>query len=170
MLVRSLLSAGVDTTVTGIGNALWCLATNPDQYALLREDASLVRPAFEEVLRFTSPVSAFCRTANQDTEVSGLFIPEGSKILCMLGAANLDEDKWPEAHRFKVARRPTGHLAFGVGIHGCVGQTVARAESEAVLSVLREKVGKIELAGEPVWQANNAMHLLKSLPITITPA
>ncbi|MDB5569484.1 MAG: cytochrome [Hyphomicrobiales bacterium] len=170
MLVRSLLSAGVDTTVTGIGSALWCLATNPDQYALLRADASLVRPAFEEVLRFTSPVSAFCRTANQDTEVSGLFIPEGSKILCMLGAANLDENKWPEAHRFKVARKPTGHLAFGVGIHGCVGQTVARAESEAVLSVLREKVATIELAGEPVWQANNSMHLLKSLPIRITRA
>lgn len=170
MLVRSLLSAGVDTTVTGIGSALWCFATNPGEYAKLRADASLVKPAFEETLRYTSPVSAFCRTANQDTEVSGLRIREGEKILCMLGAANLDEAKWPEAHRFKVDRKPTGHLAFGVGIHGCVGQTVARAEVEAVIAALRERVGSIELAGEAVWQPNNSMHLLKSLPITIRPA
>ncbi|HEY8578890.1 MAG TPA: cytochrome P450, partial [Beijerinckiaceae bacterium] len=170
MLVRSLLSAGVDTTVTGIGSALWCFATNPGEYAKLRADEGLVKPAFEEVLRFTSPVSAFCRTANQDTEVSGLRIREGEKILCMLGAANLDERKWPEAHRFKVDRRPTGHLAFGVGIHGCVGQTVARGEVEAVVAALRQRVGSIELAGEPVWQPNNSMHLLKSLPITIRPA
>lgn len=169
MLVRSLLSAGVDTTVTGIGSAMWCFATNKAEYAKLLADPSLIRPAFEEVLRFTSPVTAFCRTANQDTEVSGVPIAEGTKILCMLGAANLDEDKWPEADRFKVDRRPTGHLAFGTGIHGCVGQTVARAEVEAVLTAVGERVGSIELAGEPVWQPNNSMHLLKSLPIMIKP-
>lgn len=169
MLVRSLLSAGVDTTVTGIGSAMFCLATNPSQYAMLRDDQALVRPAFEEVLRYTSPVSAFCRTANCDTEVSGFSIKEGTKILCILGSANLDEEKWERAASFEIDRRPVGHLAFGTGVHGCVGQTVARAEVEAMLTAVRERVGKIALAGEPVWQPNNSMHLLKSLPISITP-
>jgi len=154
--------------VTGIGSAMFCFAKNPDQYALVRHDPSLVRPAFEEVLRYTSPVTAFCRTANVDTEVSGLPIREGTKILCVLGAANLDEEKWPGADRFDVTRRPSGHLAFGTGIHGCVGQTLSRAETEAVIGALRERVATIELAGEPVWQPNNSMHLLKSLPVRIT--
>jgi cytochrome P450 len=169
MLVRSLLSAGVDTTVAGIGSALWCFATNPAEYEKLLADPALVRPAFEEVLRYTSPVTAFFRTSNADTQVAGYAVPEGTKILCMLGAANLDEAKWPQADQFKVDRRPIGHLAFGVGVHGCVGQTIARAELEAVLSVLRERVGSIVLAGAPVWQPNNSMHLLGTLPVTIRP-
>jgi len=167
MLVRSLLSAGVDTTVTGIGNALWCLANNPAEFERLKADPSLVRPAFEEVLRFTSPVHTFCRTANVDTEVAGIEIARDTKILCVLGSANLDEEQWPGADRFDIARRPVGHLAFGVGIHGCVGQNVARAEMEAVLGALAEKVGTIELAGDPVWRPNNAIHALDSLPLTL---
>ena len=84
LLVRSLLSAGVDTTVNALASAIWCLASNPGQLAALQTDPKLARPCFEEVLRMTSPVHSFCRTANQDTEVSGIAIPEGSKILCVL--------------------------------------------------------------------------------------
>jgi cytochrome P450 len=165
MLVRSLLSAGVDTTVAGLGSAMLCLAANPGQYALLRDSPRLARPAFEEVLRFTSPVHSFCRTANQDTEVSGVAITEGTKILCVLGSANLDSEKWPNADTFDIQRRPTGHVAFGTGIHGCVGQSVAREEAEAMLTAIAEKVDAIELAGEPVWRPNNSMRALESLPI-----
>jgi len=166
MLVRSLLSAGVDTTVTGLGNALWCLATFPDQYQRLRQDHSLVKPSFEEVLRFTSPVHTFCRTADVDTQVSGIDIQKGTKILCVLGAANGDEKQWPQAHKFDVGRRPIGHLAMGIGIHGCVGQNLARAEVGAVMSAIVNKVETIELAGVAQWRPNNAIHALDKMPIT----
>jgi len=165
MLVRSLLSAGVDTTVTGIGNALWCLATNPSQFNLLKNNPNLIRTAFEEVLRFTSPVHSFCRTANVDTEVGGIDIGKGTKILCVLGAANLDEQQWPRAGNFDIERRPIGHLALGTGVHGCVGQNLARAEVAAVLTAIINKVETIELAGEAVWRPNNAIHALDKLPL-----
>jgi len=166
MLVRSLLSAGVDTTVTGIGNTLWCLAANPEQFKLLKENPDLARPAFEEVLRYTSPVHTFCRTAGMDTQVSGVDIREGTKILCVLGAANLDEAQWPNADKFDVTRRPMGHLAMGTGIHGCVGQNLARAEVGAVVNAIIEKVDRIELAGDAVWRPNNAIHALDKLPLS----
>ena len=169
MLVRSLLSAGVDTTVAGIGAAVFCFATNPDQYTDLVENPALARQAFEEVLRYVSPVHAFFRTANSDTEVSGIAIPDGAKIHCCLGAANLDPEKWPEPGKFDIRRRPVGHLAFGTGVHGCVGQTVARQEAEAVLSALAARVGAIELAGQPVWRPNNALRSLDSLPVRLSP-
>ncbi|VAW24134.1 putative cytochrome P450 hydroxylase, partial [hydrothermal vent metagenome] len=167
MLVRSLLSAGVDTTVTGIGSTLWCLASFPEQFEKLKEDPKLIRPAFEEVLRFTSPVHSFCRTASKDTSVAGVEIVKGSKILCVLGAANSDEQKWPEANKFDVSRRPMGHLAMGSGIHTCVGQNLARAEVGAVLTSIVEKVGQITLTGEAKWRPNNAIHALDKLPIAL---
>lgn len=169
MLVRALLSAGVDTTVTGIGNAVWCLGKNPDQYDRLTADPSLARQAFEEVLRYTSPVHAFCRTATAPTEVSGVAIPEAAKILCVLGAANLDPLKWPDADRFDITRKATGHVAFGTGIHGCVGQSVARGELEALLQALAAKVKRIEFLEEPVWRANNAIHALDRMPMRLIP-
>ncbi len=169
-LVRSLLSAGVDTTVTGIGSALWCFASFPDQFQRLKDDPSLMRPAFEEVLRFTSPVHSFCRTANDDTEVSGVKIAQGSKILCVLGAANSDETQWNDPNKFDIGRRPTGHLAMGTGIHGCVGQNLARAEVAAVLTSILNKVDKIEFTGEAIWRPNNAIHALDKLPLTFKTA
>ncbi|WP_199228485.1 cytochrome P450 [Caulobacter sp. D4A] len=165
MLVRSFLSAGVDTTVTGIGSALWCLASNPQEFERLKADPSLARPCFEEVLRFTSPVHTFTRTANQDTEVAGLPIAEGTKILCALASANLDPAKWGDPDVFRIDRKPVGHMAFGAGIHGCVGQNLARLELEAVLSVLAERVDRIEFAGEAVWRPNNAIRALDHMQL-----
>ncbi|CDN51072.1 cytochrome P450 [Neorhizobium galegae] len=165
MLVRSFLSAGVDTTVTGIGSALWCLASNPQEFERLKADPSLARPCFEEVLRFTSPVHTFTRTANQDTEVAGLPIAEGTKILCALASANLDPAKWGDPEVFRIDRKPVGHMAFGAGIHGCVGQNLARLELEAVLSVLAERVDHIEFAGEAVWRPNNAIRALDHMQL-----
>lgn len=167
MLVRSLLSAGVDTTVTALGSALWCFAEYPDQFETLRADPGLARQAFEEVMRFTSPVAAFCRTASADTEVAGVRVQEGTKILCVLGAANRDEDRWPSANQFDITRRTMGHLALGVGIHACVGQNVARAEGEAVLSALARKVARIERTGDAIWRPNNAIHALDRMPVRL---
>lgn len=170
MLVRSFLSAGVDTTVTGIGNALWCFSRNCGEWDRLRADPGQSRAAFEEVLRYTSPVHTFARTANVDTEIAGHPVREGTKILCALGSANMDPDKWGDPEVFRIDRRPTGHLAFGAGIHGCVGQVLARGELEAVLSVMARRVRRIEPAGEAIWRPNNAIHALASLPLRLVPA
>ncbi|GAB3672260.1 cytochrome P450 [Salinisphaera aquimarina] len=167
MLVRSFLSAGVDTTVSGIGGTLWCLAHHPEAFERLKADPRLVRVAFEEVLRYTSPVHTFCRTAAADTTVADVPIQADTKILCTLAAANLDPEKWTDAARFDVARKPVGHLAFGTGIHACVGQNLARAEVEAILLALIERVDRIELTGEACWRPNNSMRSLETLPIRL---
>jgi 4-methoxybenzoate monooxygenase (O-demethylating) len=165
MLVRSFLSAGVDTTVTGIGNTLWCLSQNPGQWEALKQDPTLARATFEEVLRYTSPVHTFCRTAGQATEIAGFPVEEDTKVLCVLGSANMDPDKWGDPDAFRIDRKPVGHLAFGAGIHGCVGQNIARAELEAVLAALIKRVDRIEPAGEAVWRPGNSIRSLDRLPI-----
>jgi cytochrome P450 len=170
MLVRSFLSAGVDTTVTGIGNALWCLSQNPGEWEKLKSDPKLYRPAFEEVLRYTSPVHTFCRTAGVDTQIGSFPVAEGSKVLCVLGAANMDTEKWGDPEIFRVDRRPTGHVAFGAGIHGCVGQNLARAELEALLTALLSRVDRIEPAGEAIWRPGNSIRALDKLPLTLIPS
>lgn len=170
MLVRSFLSAGVDTTVTGIGNALWCLSRNPGAWDRLRADPGLARPCFEEVLRYTSPVHTFARTANLACDIAGEPVEQGSKVLCVLGSANRDPEKWGDPDVFRIDRNPQGHLAFGAGIHGCVGQNIARAELDALLTALAARVARIEPDGEAVWRPNNAVHALDRLPIRLVAA
>ena len=128
MLVRSFLSAGIDTTVYGLGNALYCFANYPEQWKIVRENPNLIRGAFEEVLRFEAPVQTFFRTTTRAVDVGGVAIGEGEKVLLFLAAANRDPRRWDNADTFDVRRRATGHMTFGTGIHGCVGQAVARLE------------------------------------------
>ena len=170
MLVRSFLSAGVDTTVNGIGNALLCLAQNPGEYEKLRADLSLARPAFEESLRLESSVQTFFRTTARDTELAGVRIPADSKVLTFLAAANRDARQWPDPERFDITRRPAGHMAFGSGIHGCVGQVLARLEGELILTGLARRAKRIELAGTPKRRLNNTLRALASLPLRLVPA
>ena len=167
MLVRSLLSAGIDTTVSAIGNLLWCFTKNPEQFQLVKDDKSLVGNAVEESLRLTSPVKAFCRTSAIETEVSGIAIEEGTKILCVLGSANTDPEVWDNPYKYDVTRRTIGHLALGIGVHNCVGQTLARAEITALTRSLAELVKTIRPAGIAAWKPNNAMRSLESLPIIL---
>lgn len=171
MLVRSLLSAGVDTTVHGIGNTIQALSANPDQWARLREKPSLARFAFDEALRYESPVQTFFRTTTREVEVAGVRIPEGEKVLLFLGAANRDPRKWgPDADRMDITRKAAGHVAFGMGIHQCVGQPVARLEVELVLMALAERVDRLEPAGNPVPKLNNTLKGWSSVPVQVRPA
>ena len=128
LLVRSLLSAGLDTTIIGIGNGLYALAANPSQYQALRENPSLVRSAFDEILRWEAPVQTFFRTTTAPVELGGISLPADAKILLFLAAANRDPRRWEQPERFDVSRRASGHVAFGAGIHMCVGQMLARLE------------------------------------------
>ncbi len=170
LLVRSFLSAGVDTTINGLGNALFALAHHPEQYARLHADTSLARPAFEEALRWESTAQTFYRTAVRDCEIAGMPVAENTKVLCMLAAANRDPRKWPEPDRYDIERRPSGHVAFGAGIHGCVGQAVARLEGEVVLTAIAKRVKRIEIAGPHTRRLNNALRALDTLPLTLVPA
>ena len=167
MLVRSLLSAGIDTTVSAIGNLIWCILENKEQFEKIKSDNGLINNAVEEALRLTSPVKAFCRTSSINTEVSGIKIEEGTKILCVLGAANTDPEIWEDPYKYDVSRKTIGHLALGVGVHNCVGQTLARAEITSLLLSIAEKIDVLERRGVPSWKPNNAMRSLSSLPIKL---
>ena len=168
LVVRSLLTAGVDTTVSGIGAALHCLARNPAQWALLRADPGLARPAFEEALRFETPVQTFFRTVNGGATLGGIPMGDGDKVLMMLHAANRDPRKWEHPDSYDITRRTAGHVAYGTGIHVCVGMLLARMEGEAVLGAMARRVGTLEMAGEPVRRHNNTLRSLGSLPLRVT--
>jgi cytochrome P450 len=170
LLVRSLLSAGIDTTVNGIGAAVYCLARFPDQLARLRQDPTLARNAFEEAIRFESPVQTFFRTTTREVDISGHRIGEGEKVLMFLGAANRDPRRWENAERYDVSRRTSGHVGYGSGIHMCVGQLVARLEGEVMMAALARKVASIEITGPVKRRYNNTLRGLESLPVAMTPA
>jgi 4-methoxybenzoate monooxygenase (O-demethylating) len=170
MLVRSFLSAGIDTTVYGLGNALWCFATYPEQWKILRENPSLIRLAFEEVLRFEAPVQSFFRTTTRSVEVGGVRLGEGEKVMLLFGAANRDPRRWERPDEFDVRRRATGHMTFGTGIHGCVGQAVARLEAEAVFGAFARRVASFELTAEPTRRPNNTLRGFDTLRLRVIPA
>lgn len=169
MLVRSFLSAGVDTTVYGLGNALHCFAGHPDQWTILRENPNLIRGAFEEVLRFEAPVQTFFRTTTRNVDVADVRMGDGEKVLLFLAAANRDPRRWDKPDTFDVRRRATGHMTFGTGIHGCVGQAVARLESEAIFAALARRVASFELMGVPEQRLNNTLRGLDTLPLRVVP-
>jgi len=169
MLVRSFLSAGVDTTVYGLGNALHCFAGHPDQWTIVRENPNLIRGAFEEVLRFEAPVQTFFRTTTRNVDVADVRMGDGEKVLLFLAAANRDPRRWDKPDTFDVRRRATGHMTFGTGIHGCVGQAVARLESEAIFAALARRVASFELTGVPEQRLNNTLRGLDTLPLRVVP-
>ena len=170
LLVRSLLSAGFDTTVHGIGAAMHCLALNPDQFAALRAEPTKARAAFEEAVRLESPVQTFFRTTTRDVELGGAPIPEGAKVLMLLGSANRDPRKWPAPDRYDIDRATTGHVAFGGGVHMCVGQLLARLEGETLLAAFARVFSAIEPDGEPEPLFNNTLRGWVRLPVKATAA
>lgn len=168
-VVRSVLTAGVDTTVSGIGAALYCLARFPEQWARLRAEPGLARAAFEEAIRFETPVQIFFRTTTTATTLGGEAIGEGEKVLMFLAAANRDPRKWERPDEYDIGRRTVGHVGFGSGIHACVGMALARLEGECVLAALAKRVARIELAAEPRRRFNNTLRGLESLPLRLIP-
>jgi hypothetical protein len=167
LMVRSFLSAGLDTTVHALGNAIHCFARNPEQWRLLREDPSQARAAFEEVIRYEGPVQTFFRTTTKEVDIAGVVLGAGEKVLLFLAAANRDPRRWDKPERFDIRRQTLGHVGFGNGIHGCVGQTVARLEGEIVLNALARRVDAIELSSEPRLLLNNTLRGWASLPVAV---
>jgi cytochrome P450 len=167
LLVRSLLTAGIDTTVNGLAAAIYALARYPDQWSLLRADPSLAEAAFEEAIRWGSAVQTFFRTTTREVEVEGVHIPAGEKVLLFLGAANRDPRRWTNPDSFDIKRNTLGHVGFGMGIHRCVGLTVARVEGEILLKALAGRVERIEITGQIQPRPNNTLLAWRSLPVTV---
>lgn len=167
LVVRSLLSAGVDTTVLGISAMLAAFAAHPQEWKSLRANPSLARVAFDEAVRLESPVQTFFRTVARDVEIGGVTIPDGKKILMFLGSANRDPRRWADPDRFDLRRNPSGHVGFGMGIHQCVGQHVARLEAEALVLAMARRFVSIEPGGEPRRHHNNTLRALASLPLIL---
>ena len=170
MLVRTLLSAGLDTTVFTLCNTIISLAEHPEQYELLRNDPSLARQTIEEVIRYEPTFHSFYRTTTKPVEIAGVPMEENQKIVVFIGSGNRDSQRWENADTFDIRRRPTGHLGFGAGIHGCAGQMMARLEGEILLSTFARKVKTIELTGEPVRHFNNTVRGFTSIPARVTGA
>jgi 4-methoxybenzoate monooxygenase (O-demethylating) len=170
LIVRSLLSAGVDTTVHGLAAVLYAFATNPPAWDALRANPALARIAFDEAVRWQSPVQTFFRTATTDVHVAGTVIPDGKKILMFLGAANGDPRRWTHPDRFDLTRDPSGHVGFGMGPHQCAGQHVARLEAEALIAALARRVTRVELTGTPARHHNNTLRAWDCLPVRVATA
>lgn len=168
-MMGAFVVAGMDTTVNAISSAIWLLAERPDQFAALRADPSLAKSAFEETLRYESPVTLFARGTTQDTTIDETPIAAGDRVALLFGAANRDERRYPNPERYEITRNPLDHVAFGFGIHVCVGAGLARMEGPAILASLARRTEKIELDGVPRRHLNNVIRGLAELPIAITP-
>jgi len=162
-----LLIAGNETTTHLLGNAIWCFDDHPEAWAELQTNPDLLPDAIEEVLRYRSPVKLMFRVTTQDTRIGDRDIPAGSGVTAWIGSANRDEAKFPNADTFDIHRSPNRHVAFGYGIHFCLGAPLARLEAKIALGIMLERLPNmrrdrsIEL--EPV--SAFILHGLKQLPI-----
>ncbi|MFF3896497.1 cytochrome P450 [Streptomyces sp. NPDC001812] len=163
-IIHQYLGAGVDTTIAAIGNIVALFAQHPDQLALVREDPSLVPAAFNEVLRFWSPINAWGRRATKDVEIDGTVIPAGAQIAVLLGAGNRDPRHYENPDAFLVERNPVDHLSFGYGPHGCAGQGLARLEAHAVIDALSRRVERL-VVGPEVRVPSNTTRSIEELPV-----
>ncbi|BBX04474.1 cytochrome [Mycolicibacterium moriokaense] len=158
-------SAGHDTTSAAISGGLLALVENQDQLARLKAQPELMGTAVEEMIRWTTPVKEFMRTATADTEVRGVPIKEGESVLLSYVSANRDEEIFDEPFRFDVGRDPNKHLSFGYGVHFCLGAALARMEINSFFSELVPRLDSIELAGKPEFIASTFVGGLKRVPI-----
>ncbi|MCD7436969.1 cytochrome P450 [Streptomyces lincolnensis] len=162
-----LLIAGHETTVNLITNAVHTLLTHPDQLAALRADMSLVDNAIEETLRYEGPVeNATFRYAAEPLQIAGVPIAQGDPVMIGLGAADRDGARYPEPHRFDIHRDTRGHVAFGHGIHFCLGAPLARLEARTALRSLLDRAPALTLDGPPgEWLPGMLIRGLRSLPV-----
>jgi cytochrome P450 len=160
-----LIVAGNDTTTNLIANGAVLLARHPDQRRLLVREPARLPDAVEEMLRFESPAQALPRVARRSVALHGRTIPEGALVRLVWGAANHDEREFDEPERFDVRRRIRRHLAFGQGIHFCLGAHLARLEGRVAFEELLARIPDYELAGEPGWVTSSWARAHRSVPV-----
>ena len=165
-----IVTAGVGTTVHGLSAVIHAFVHQPEQWDRLRAVPGLATAAFDEAVRLESPVQQLFRTMTRDVNVDGVVIPNGHKVLLVLAAANRDPRRWTEADRFDLSRDPSGHVGFGMGIHQCVGQHIARLEAEAVLTAMARRIRRIEATAPADATRTTRCGAGRSVPLRITAA
>jgi cytochrome P450 len=163
-IIHQYLGAGLDTTLAAIGNTIALFGRFPEEFAKVRADLSLVPSAFNEVLRYYSPVHVWSRVATQDSEVAGVMIPAGSRVAVVLGAGNHDPRHYQDPERFDVTRNPIDHLSFGYGPHGCAGQGLARMEGAAIIEALATQVKSFRI-GDIARAPSNVTVSFDTVPV-----
>ena len=154
-----LLSAGTETTTNLIDNAMLCFLEHPDQLARLRGAPELLPSAIEEVLRYRSPAQVMYRETKKELELHGVTLPAGTFVLPLIGSANRDARHFHEPHRFDIGRNPNPHIAFGHGIHFCLGAALSRLEARVALGDLLERMQDFALASAEPWEPRKALHV-----------
>jgi cytochrome P450 len=169
--VQLLLVAGHETATNLLNNAMLCFLEHPDQLDRVRAVPGLLPSAIEEVLRYRSPVQWMFRFTRREVQVHGQTIPAGRMVLPVIGSANRDPRHFADPHRFDVARDPNPHLAFGHGIHFCIGAPLARMEARIALADLVERLQGLELASTEPWEPRRALHVHgpSHLPVRFEP-
>jgi cholest-4-en-3-one 26-monooxygenase len=170
MFFITLIVAGNETTRNLINHSMLALMEHPDQAQRLRDEPALWDSAVEEMLRWGSSIHNFRRTATHDTELRGVPIKAGDKVVLYYASANMDEEVFADPHMFDVARTPNDHVAFGGGgVHYCLGANLARAEIKATMRQLVERLPDLELAGEPRRLHSDFVNGIKTMPVRFTP-
>ncbi|MBA2325708.1 MAG: cytochrome P450 [Actinobacteria bacterium] len=161
--------AGNETTRTAIGHGMLAFCERPDQWRRLRADRSLVATAVEEILRWSTPIIHFRRTATEATELGGQAISAGERVVVWYCSANFDEDVFDDPMRFDVARAPNDHVAFGGGgPHFCLGANLARLEIRVMFEELLNRFAHVELAGPVERIRSNFTNGLRHMPVKFT--
>lgn len=166
--LQGLLIGGNLTTTDLIGNAIWLLLTHPGELAKLKADPSLINSCVEEVLRYESPVDVTGRIAPRDMEVGGCPVRQTQSLFTSLRGANRDPDVFPEPHRFDITRKDAPHVAFGGGLHLCIGSPLARLEAQVAIQMFFERFPTARLAhpdAKPEWRTLPFFRGLKTIPV-----
>jgi cytochrome P450 len=167
MAIIDYLGPSLDTTISGLGNAIWLFATHPEQWQRFREHPGRAKQAFDEAIRLESPVTGFTRMTARAADIGGVELPPGARVLVSYASANRDERHWEDPERFDIERPNASHVAFGFGEHACAGMGLARLEATEVLTALARRVERFELAATPARKLNNVIRAFSSLPVRI---
>jgi cytochrome P450 len=168
--LRLLLPAGLETTYRSSSNLLCLLLTHPEQLDALAEDRDMIPAAIEEALRYETPLVSVPRTTTREVEVHGTKVPEGAQVNLCIGAANRDETRWTDAHKFDIRRPRRAHISFAGGIHSCLGMHLARVETRAMLNSLFDRVTGLKLQPDAdVKIVGMPFRSPPALPVTFRP-
>ena len=169
LLIRDYINPSLDTTISATGQLFYQLGRNPEQWDAIRDNPALIPGAVNEAVRLGSPIRSFSRSLTRDTQIAGLTLPGGARVMMMFASANRDERQFPDPDRFDPTRPGGAHVGFGHGIHQCVGMHLARLEMESLLKAMIERVGRF-VVGEPQVALNNTIYGFSALPMRLVAA
>jgi cytochrome P450 len=166
-VLHNFTKPSIDSTIAALATAIWQLSVSPQQWKLLRDDTTRAVAACNEALRFDAPVQMFTRVVQDECTIGGLTLRDGERVIMMFGSANRDERHYKDPDRFDLERNPTDHLAFGHGVHTCVGAPLARLEISKLLSAMAQRIQTLEADNEPTWRIGNLVRQIETMTIAV---